>query len=88
MHARLAFLISALVISILMVWHFQRTRYANAPFPSSGEMTSAFSVTGPTHASYDRGATTVKAHNMLLREGPNFRIYLRCAARADDAYLQ
>jgi hypothetical protein len=85
MRARLAFLISALVISILIVWHFQPTSYPNAPFPSgsrspSGEMTSAFSATSPTHASYDR-ATTVKAHNLSLREGPNFRVYLRCAGK-------
>jgi hypothetical protein len=83
MRRRLAFLISAVVISLmLLVWRFQSTRHATAPSAwvsssLSSETPSASSATRPARTAYDSGGTTVKAHNLLLRKGPNFRVYVR-----------
>jgi hypothetical protein len=75
MRARLAFLISALVASlVLLVWHFQSTKHATEP--SASTTLSPSGATSSTTSS-EAAPTTVYAHNLLLRKGPNFRVYVR-----------
>src|SRR6202163_269235 len=80
MRARLTFLISALVVSLmLLVWHAQSTKHATEPSASTTPWPSG--VTSRTldgaRASSESAPTTVYAHNLLLRKGPNFRVYVR-----------
>ena len=80
--ARLLLLVSVLVISsALLVWHFDAKRFAAAHSgsdnsPESGESsgTVPFPRAGQPHLP---GSTAVKAHNLLLRKGPDFRVYVR-----------
>ncbi len=72
---RPAYLAIAAVVAILgLCWFFQRSQpTTSAPAPSSGVAASA------TGAALSDGLapTQVYAHNLLLRKGPNFRIYIR-----------
>ncbi len=82
MHARLALLVAAVVSLILLVWHFQPTEQAAKPLasatPSPGNATSGtLSAMGGTPVLSESVPTTVYAHNLMLRKGPNFRIYVR-----------
>src|SRR6266481_3816415 len=82
MHARLALLVAAVVSLILLVWHFQPTEQAAKPLasatPSPGNATSGtLSAMGGTPVLSESVPTTVYAHNLILRKGPNFRIYVR-----------
>jgi len=78
MRAGLPFLILALAVSLmLLVWHFHSTsnsRPASGP-ASSYQFSNAVSATNPAHA--PSGTTMLKAHNLRLRKGPNFRVYVR-----------
>jgi len=78
MRARLAILLSALLlILLLVVWYFRPTKRAiEAPTPvtpSAGALTTG----SPSGAAADRVPTNVSAHNLMLRKGPGFRIYVR-----------
>lgn len=82
MRFRFVLLISALVISLgLNIWYFfaaketprQTTKSATASQPNRA---SASSSNGPT-ASSDTAPTDIYAHNLMLRKGPDFRIYVR-----------
>jgi hypothetical protein len=83
MHARFVFLISALVLSLmLLVWHFQPTKHAAklsaSTTPSPGGATSGtLSAKDGSHMLSESAPTTVYAHNLMLRKGPNFRVYVR-----------
>ena len=83
MRARLRFLTSAVVASLLLfVWHFQATKRAVKPLASTTASPEA-ATSGTLHATdgtrifSESAATTVYAHNLMLRKGPNFRIYVR-----------
>jgi hypothetical protein len=83
MRARLALLIPVLVVSLMfLVWHFQSTRHATGP--SASTASSSFGTTSTTSSgaagpriSSESAPTTVSAHNLMLRKGPDFRIYIR-----------
>jgi hypothetical protein len=80
MRARLTFLISALVASLmLLVWHSQSTKHATEPSASTTPWTSGVMsrTLDGARTSSDSAPTTVYAHNLLLRKGPNFRVYVR-----------
>ena len=82
MVARLWLLVSVLVISSgLLVWYFQARRSAKLPLGlgNSGESNKSSDALSSSQAGQSRlpGSTTVKAHNLLLRKGPDFRIYVR-----------
>ena len=62
-----------IVLTILLVWHFHAknsTRVTTAPNTSSAT-TNGLPTPGAD------GVTNVYAHNVMLRKGPHFRIYVR-----------
>lgn len=71
MRARLAVLAGCILLLVLVLWHRQSSRFASEPMLSAG--TSLSSVI-PTSES---APTTIYAHNLMLRKGPDFRIYVR-----------
>ena len=80
MRARLAFVISLTILLILLAWHFHSSR---RPIETSASIASGpsgaidtLSTAAGTDIS-DSSPTTVHAHNLMLRKGPNFRIYVR-----------
>lgn len=76
MRARVAVFICVITISLgLLIWRYESARHAGkAPAsgadatPAQGEGASPASLAGPTE---------VYAHNLMLRKGPNFRVYVR-----------
>jgi hypothetical protein len=74
MRARIAVLSSALVVLgiFLIVWRSRPARRAPESPPSSPLV-----VVPGASASPDSAPTRVYAHNLMLRKGPNFRIYVR-----------
>jgi hypothetical protein len=75
MRVRLAVLILFSVLLLgFAIWHF-RSR-VESPAALSGA--SSISPSGVTASNApEAAATTVYAHNLMLRKGPNFRIYVR-----------
>jgi hypothetical protein len=82
MRSRLVLLISLLALSLVFnVWHFVAARHA---LPSA---TAAVTASQPEHASEsssnassassDTAPTDIYAHDLMLRKGPDFRIYVR-----------
>src|SRR3984893_1694446 len=81
MRARLALLIPALVVALMfLVWYFQSRKPATGPSASTSPYattsTTSCAPAGP-HTSSESAPTTVSAHNLMLRKGPDFRIYIR-----------
>jgi hypothetical protein len=82
MRARLAFVICMLIILlILLAWHFHSSRRlgetsASTASEPGGATSGTLSATAGTYTS-DSSPTAVHAHNLMLRKGPNFRIYVR-----------
>ena len=76
MRARVAIFICVITISLgLLIWRYKSAHDASkAPAsdaqatPAEGEGASPASLAGPTK---------VYAHNLMLRKGPNFRVYVR-----------
>ena len=84
MRTRIAFLVSALAVALLfVVWHSRVTRRASGPEPStptsstSGAMSGAIAATVASSDHSESAPITVYAHNLMLRKGPDFRIYVR-----------
>lgn len=79
MRLRAALSISLLLITLaLLGWLF--IRRGNGLASSTTSVTSATaspSVSASRSASSDRGPTNVYAHNLMLRKGPDFRVYVR-----------
>lgn len=74
MRARLAIFFCVIVISLgLLIWRFEAARHANKP-PVSAPVSPAVKTSSVSSGS---GPTRVYAHNLLLRKGPKFRIYVR-----------
>ena len=79
MRVRLAFVICMFIIFLmLLAWHFHSSRRSR---DTSASITSASSGTTSDTLSTTAGAsesalTTVSAHNLLLRKGPDFRVYI------------
>src|SRR5947209_3560170 len=82
MRTRVAILVSALtVVSVLLIWYFRSTRHAEesgghttAPVDIS---TSASTPGNENFRASDLAPTNVSAHNLMLRKGPGFRVYVR-----------
>jgi hypothetical protein len=83
MRTRLVVLVSVPVISLLLLlWHFRSTRHpAELSASTSSSLSGATSRTLPATegapTSPESAPTTVYAHNLMLRKGPDFRIYVR-----------
>jgi hypothetical protein len=82
MRVRLVFLVPVLVVLLLLlVRHFPSAKPAAAPAPSTvssgpGTQSGAPATMGGTTASSESAPTNVYAHKLLLRKGPDFRIYI------------
>jgi hypothetical protein len=81
MRGGLVFIISALVVLLtLLVWYFRPSKISIKPLASttsSPDATSSLSATDGTRNSSESAPTAVYAHNLMLRRGPDFRIYVR-----------
>ena len=78
MHPRRYAIAAALVVAIaaFLVWlKLPAPSKKNAPPDGQGQQLQAASARAASSAESDR--TTVYAHNLELRKGPNFRIYVR-----------
>src|SRR6266576_3524624 len=77
MRVRLAILASAcVVLLVVVVWHVRSTRTPGQP-ATSGTSTNPLPAGGSTPSTPESGPTAVYAHNLMLRKGPDFRIYVR-----------
>jgi hypothetical protein len=76
MRARLAVLVSACVLLLMfVVWYLRSTRLASKPAASA--TSTRISPPGTTiYATSESAPTAVYAHNLLLRKGPDFRVYI------------
>src|SRR5690242_1306695 len=62
---------------ILAAWHFRPASRATGPSGLTGSSPATPSnPSGPETVS-DSNPTNVYAHNLMLRKGPNFQIYIR-----------
>ncbi len=79
-HRRTALFAMAAAVAVLclcwLLWR-SRSRAAAAPAPSSAAATPGPLHPASTLSADDRAPTQVYAHNLLMRKGPNFRIYVR-----------
>jgi hypothetical protein len=77
MRARLAVLVSiCILLLVFVVRHVRSTRLASQPAASAAfTRTSPAATTIP--ATPESAPTAVYAHNLMLRKGPDFRIYVR-----------
>ncbi len=78
MRARLAILgsVCVLLLGLLLAWHLRSKKAATQP-PASAVSTGTSSVATTIPATPESAPTAVYAHNLMLRKGPNFRIYVR-----------
>jgi hypothetical protein len=80
MRVRLIFLISAVlvILVLLLVWHFQIPKHGPESSVSSSTATLSTSPgTREARPSSDSAPINVYAHNLMLRKGPSFRVYVR-----------
>jgi hypothetical protein len=76
MRAAAAVLVSAILvlgIVVLLVWRSKSAKRADEPPVSSSQA----AVAETTAAAPESAPTRIYAHNLMLRKGPNFRIYVR-----------
>jgi hypothetical protein len=77
MRARLAVLISVCILLLTwLVWHLRSKNPAGQP-PASAISTAASAGNTTLPTTPDSAPTAVYAHNLMLRKGPDFRIYVR-----------
>lgn len=80
MRARIALLVSAvIVLLVLLVWQIQSSKRdiaSEAPTQNS-PVTTTTTRAPRVNSSPDSTSTDVYAHNLMLRKGPGFRVYVR-----------
>ena len=65
-----------MLVLVFVVWHMRSTRRTSQPAASAtSTSTSSAGTTIPTTP--ESAPTAVYAHNLMLRKGPDFRIYVR-----------
>lgn len=80
MRARLAILIAVpSFFLILLLWHLRTSTPATSPAASISTTTNSAtpSLAPSTLSTAESAPTSVYAHNLMLRKGPDFRIYVR-----------
>src|ERR1017187_1970432 len=85
MRTRIALAISAVAVAvfILLAWHFRSAKHSVeppasvTPPPSVVISVAPFTPVPETSDSSETAPTNVYAHNLKLRKGPGFRIYVR-----------
>ena len=77
MRVRLALLGSVCILSLVfVVWHVRSTRIPSQP-TISRTSTDTSPAGASTPSTPESAPTAVYAHNLMLRKGPDFRIYVR-----------
>ena len=78
---RLRFVISICLLAVtlaLLAWFFTRRGHsATSSVSTIPAVSDSSAAVEKTSASADRGPTKVYAHNLMLRRGPDFRVYVR-----------
>lgn len=79
MRLLLAISICLLVMTLsLLAWlSTKRGHSATSPVSTVPAVSGSSTAVGETSTSADRGPTKVYAHNLMLRKGPDFRVYVR-----------
>src|SRR3954471_669355 len=79
MRARFTLLACALIVVLIFVfWYFRASKHATQPAVSSTPAAPGGpAATRGTSTSFGSAPTNVYAHNLLLRKGPSFRVYVR-----------
>jgi len=79
MRLRLAISICLLVMTLsLLAWLFtRRGRGVTSSVSTVPAISDSSTAVGQTSTSADRDPTKVYAHNLMLRKGPDFRVYVR-----------
>jgi hypothetical protein len=81
MRRRLTLLVSAVVILLLLLfWRFQakkQTTESSMPPTAYAPPSNTSTTAPPRSTSSDSAPTNVYAHNLMLRKGPSFRVYVR-----------
>jgi hypothetical protein len=79
MRSRLAVICAVLVVlglGALLLWRFKSAQRVGEPAISVGSPSPSIIVAGAVSSSSESAFTTVSAHNLLLRKGPDFRVYI------------
>jgi hypothetical protein len=77
MRAHLAILVSvSILLLVFVVWYLRSAKPASEPAGSNASPTTSPAATA-TATTSESAPTAVYAHNLMLRKGPNFRIYVR-----------
>jgi hypothetical protein len=73
----ISFLSGGVVFLVLLVWYFQSVKHATAS-PASAVSVPAAVTANPDGLTASPGSalTSVYAHNLMLRKGPGFRVYV------------
>ncbi len=75
MRPRLAFLICAVIVLLIFcVWYFRPAKHATE---SPASITPPPAATQKASTASGSASTNVYAHNLMLRKGPSFRMYVR-----------
>jgi hypothetical protein len=78
MRVRFAILICVLVLAALAVfWLVRRAGRDGTSAPAESAAATSATDAAKKPLSDDRGPTNVYAHNLMLRKGPDFRVYVR-----------
>jgi hypothetical protein len=70
-------ILAVMAMLILVAWHFRPTSRAIGSSASTGLSSATPSSPTGSETASDSDPTNVYAHNLMLRKGPNFRIYIR-----------
>ena len=73
MRARLVVVASICLLLIFVIWHWRSKRAATPSPPSATSPELATAISGGSEAA----STRIYAHNLMLRRGPDFRVYVR-----------
>ena len=79
MRIRLVFVLFTLVVALtlLLTWYVKSARDSTTTSASTSSSPLDRSVGLNTKDAPEAGSTAIYAHNLLLRKGPNFRVYVR-----------
>ena len=79
MRTRLVFVLCTLVVALtlLLTWYVKSAKDRTTTSASTSSSPLDRSVGPNTKDAPEAGSTAIYAHNLLLRKGPNFRVYVR-----------
>jgi hypothetical protein len=79
MRLRFLFCVFVMIVALLLTWYFKSSKHRSETTTSTATSTKQASGDAPprSETSNDLAPTAVYAHNLLLRKGPDFRIYVR-----------